>query len=463
MQSVVTDKTMPPSPAAPSTSYSTAFKNAQNSNSMTTIAGDQLSKKHAIIIPANQSLTLTDYLNEISKVIPPSDILYASKISNNRICIYLSSEKLVDNACNSRFINTAVGPLPIRRLINPAFRLVLSNVMPNMTNKKLIEAVSQFVKVVSPMQLISAGLKDPKFQHIKSFRRETFILKDVNSHALPPSLLIPHDGEEVRIFLSVEDPRCFHCNYLTNHKTAECAKKLSSSTKNGTPSNVGSLADRLQKHQRASEQLVQEETSAGKHMDVETENLDTELRDTLSTNIKLSEMIPETNPTSSVHNPSQNTKVNSSSHASPPNVKPQDETTSKNPITYPLKPPSSNKQKLLDEENKLLYTAIKNVLQDNSEVKFTSSDLKKIFAETKNSKNPLEIVSVYTDDFEKLRDVLITIKSEKLNRNLKGRISRLIEAIEMNLDFPEESQLEIADDEMLSDFSSNCASPPPKS
>lgn len=45
----------------------------------------------------------------------------------------------------------------------------------------------------------------------------------------------------------------------------------------------------------APEQLVQEETSAGKRTDVETENLDTELSDTLNTNIKPSEMIPRGN------------------------------------------------------------------------------------------------------------------------------------------------------------------------
>lgn len=80
-----------------------------------------LSKKHAIVIPAHNELTMVDYLDELSKIIPPADIKYAGEISNNRMCFYLSSSALVDKIVETKEIITKVGPLLIKRLDNTTF------------------------------------------------------------------------------------------------------------------------------------------------------------------------------------------------------------------------------------------------------------------------------------------------------------------------------------------------------
>ena len=45
-------------------------------------------------------LTLTDYTVAVGKIVKPENILYASKVSKNRVCLYLTSKNLVDDLTN---------------------------------------------------------------------------------------------------------------------------------------------------------------------------------------------------------------------------------------------------------------------------------------------------------------------------------------------------------------------------
>lgn len=74
--------------------------NADNSKQSfaSTVANSLISKKdQAIVIDINVSFTHKDYIIAIGKLVQPSNILFASRISKERICIFLSSKALVDN------------------------------------------------------------------------------------------------------------------------------------------------------------------------------------------------------------------------------------------------------------------------------------------------------------------------------------------------------------------------------
>ncbi|CAH0393473.1 unnamed protein product [Bemisia tabaci] len=165
-----------------------------------------ITKEHAVIIPAHDSIPLLEYLQQISKFVSPSEILYASRISFNRICIYFKSRKSVDETAQ-KIIHTKEGPLVIRRMINPDVRLIFSNVIPTLPNQKLINAVSEFVTPTSQMQSVSTGLKDPMFAHVLSFRRQIYVKREAKNIQLPPSVIINHNGEEIKIFLTFGDTK----------------------------------------------------------------------------------------------------------------------------------------------------------------------------------------------------------------------------------------------------------------
>uniref|UniRef100_A0A6P7F5E5 Uncharacterized protein LOC114324948 n=1 Tax=Diabrotica virgifera virgifera TaxID=50390 RepID=A0A6P7F5E5_DIAVI len=54
------------------------------------------SKLQAVIIPAVDTLKLEDYVTAIGSLVQPKNVLFSSRISNGRICIYLSSKEVVD-------------------------------------------------------------------------------------------------------------------------------------------------------------------------------------------------------------------------------------------------------------------------------------------------------------------------------------------------------------------------------
>nr|CAH7734967.1 unnamed protein product [Callosobruchus chinensis] len=54
------------------------------------------SKEQAIVFNAINGATIQDYLLKIGPLVKPENILFCSRISNNRVCIYFSSKDVVD-------------------------------------------------------------------------------------------------------------------------------------------------------------------------------------------------------------------------------------------------------------------------------------------------------------------------------------------------------------------------------
>ncbi|CAH1110637.1 unnamed protein product [Psylliodes chrysocephalus] len=123
-----------PELGAPSQGSSQNTTNNNQSRTYSTVAAQNKfnlpSKKQAIVFSALDNTKVEEYLYAIGNKIQPQNILFISRISNNRICIYLSSEAIVE-----KFLNTDNGSVVVnqqiiqgRRLINANERLIISNV-----------------------------------------------------------------------------------------------------------------------------------------------------------------------------------------------------------------------------------------------------------------------------------------------------------------------------------------------
>ncbi|CAI6376536.1 unnamed protein product [Macrosiphum euphorbiae] len=87
------------------------------------------SREQALVFNSIEGIPQRDYIVDIGKIISPKNILFVSRISNNRFCIFLSSKQILDSlleATQTITINEQI--IHIRRLINPAKRIVISNV-----------------------------------------------------------------------------------------------------------------------------------------------------------------------------------------------------------------------------------------------------------------------------------------------------------------------------------------------
>lgn len=187
-------------------------------------------RNQAIVINVIENLRLPDYIKAIGSIVQPRNILFASRISNNRVCIYLSSVDLVDRLVEHHSsIKIEDYELNIRRLITPARRLILSNVSPNIPHIILERALTELkVQMQTPISFLKATYISDDYNHIMSFRRQLYIHPDDNLQ-LPPSITVDYEDTSYRIFLGYDDVVCFLCKEK-GHITKQCPKQHQQTT-----------------------------------------------------------------------------------------------------------------------------------------------------------------------------------------------------------------------------------------
>ncbi|KAG5878249.1 hypothetical protein JTB14_004278 [Gonioctena quinquepunctata] len=149
---------------APSTSYVTAVKTAPKPSFP--------KKDEAIVMHADDNLKLFDYVKAIGDIVGPKHIAFASRISNNRICIYLANPNLVDDLLKSHpsvTLNNNV--INIRRLVSPTKRIIISNIPPYISHDLAENAIKNLgSQLTSHVSFLRAGIPGDEYSHILSFR-----------------------------------------------------------------------------------------------------------------------------------------------------------------------------------------------------------------------------------------------------------------------------------------------------
>ena len=180
-----------------------------------------VSRSNGISFNAAPDISIHEYIKAFVSTTPANRVLSASRISNQRIAIYLNSKDDVLSAVNNglTYNNTYI---PVSPLVLPTTRLTLSNVYPEIPNDTLTKQISNFCKVVSQIRAIPLGFKDKNLAHIMSFRRHVQVL--LNPNVTPPDHInFSHAGANYRVFLSTESVRCFECGE-TGHISRACKK-----------------------------------------------------------------------------------------------------------------------------------------------------------------------------------------------------------------------------------------------
>ena len=95
-------------------------------------------RQQGLLLDCVEGLTLTEYVCVIRDLVQPKDIHYASRISNNRTCLYLSSKDLVNDLTDKyNTIQIAEHSISIRPLVSKLKRIIVSNVSPSIPNYAL--------------------------------------------------------------------------------------------------------------------------------------------------------------------------------------------------------------------------------------------------------------------------------------------------------------------------------------
>jgi len=97
----------------------------------------------------------------------------------------------------TKFITINDNVIQIRRLINTAKRIVISNVCPSIPNENIFAALLSIdITPTSQINYIKAGVVMEGYEHVLSFRRQMYINEN-DIPKLPRSLVINHDENRI--------------------------------------------------------------------------------------------------------------------------------------------------------------------------------------------------------------------------------------------------------------------------
>lgn len=226
-----------PSQAISQPTSNSSTNNFQGKSFAETTANSYTPKmEQAIVMNSVDGIKQIQYIIALNKITDASNIISASRISNNRFCVFLKSQQIANDIINKHsaiYIDSI--EIPIRKLINPSKRIILSNVYPAIPNNIIIEAlVNLDIKITSPITALKAGFQLDQFAHITSFRRQLYISPEDFSK-LPGSIAITSDNTTYRIFITDDTVTCFLCK-RTGHVSSSCKTSYTSSI---LPENTG--------------------------------------------------------------------------------------------------------------------------------------------------------------------------------------------------------------------------------
>ena len=137
-------------------------------------------RDQGIILDAIDNIKIKDYIYSVGNIVQPKNIIAASRISNSRICIYLSTKTLVDNFIQNHPQLEVLGhQISTRRLITPAKKIIISNISPTVPNYVIENTLKYYnIKPVSPIYLMKAGFTEATYSHIICFRRYVYAVFD---------------------------------------------------------------------------------------------------------------------------------------------------------------------------------------------------------------------------------------------------------------------------------------------
>lgn len=170
-------------------------------------------KNQAIIFDTLENVKIDEYLQAIKKRTDPSNIIAASKITQNRFCFYLKSAALVEDLTEEGKNILLVGGIEVamRPYVAKLKRVIFSNVHPCVPHDVITDKLKELgVQPKSNLTFLRVGVDSPEFAHIVCFRRQLFVHPD-DVAKIPTDFQINFDETQYHIYATFDKMICFLC------------------------------------------------------------------------------------------------------------------------------------------------------------------------------------------------------------------------------------------------------------
>lgn len=363
-------------------------------------------RDQGIVMDCVGDLTLTDYACAIGEKVQPKNVLFASRISNNRVCIYLATKELVEQLTDKyQYVVINQLKVTLRPLLSKLKRVIFSNVSPDIPNHILEDVLDQLkVSRGSPISHIKASITKEGYSHVGSFRRQVYA-KPEEITKIPETFKINLNDINYFIYASTDIIRCFTCK-LEGHLAANCKNLENSQLINNPISTPNPYPE------PASGKLQQENSTVTASLSLDTiiQNQNNSPIHALNT-IELTNKRTHSDISSTdshrgnqILNPKRKTTpFNTKETILNPDISFSQPTNSQTSLSQPPSQPSNPTKSQDDMDRKLI--SLKNYL-DTANTLLNYIQFKSLMENLKGSQNPIDIVKQYTQDLEKFNDFI---------------------------------------------------------
>lgn len=179
-------------------------------------------KDQAIIIESAEGIKIIQYIEAIGNIIEPQNIIYASRLSKDRICMYLKSNEFVNKITeNYDVITIDEINLTVRPLLLRATKYYLNKVCPSIPSSILHDTIYELgINITSRIQREKMSYAENEYSHILSFRRTFYGIPQKNV-SIPDFFSLTFENENNRIYITSEIKRCDTCHKI-GHLSGVC-------------------------------------------------------------------------------------------------------------------------------------------------------------------------------------------------------------------------------------------------
>lgn len=203
-----------------------------------TMAFENLTRRHGVKIDSNANVE--DVCLAVGDVVGHENIVSASRMNNAFVVFFRTIEKANEIVQNGVVIKGSL--TPVFPLSTPAKKIMISNIPPFVKDEIIVQELSRYGKIVSPIKKIPLGCKSPLVKHLVSFRRQVFMILKDGEDELDLVFKFKIDSFDYVVFASSDTTiKCFGCGKI-GHLSRNCPDKVNKNAEQIKADQAGSAS-----------------------------------------------------------------------------------------------------------------------------------------------------------------------------------------------------------------------------